>query len=286
MYVELGAGKGYLTLMLARATDAQRFVLTDVRTFQLKADRLLRRMRDRGDKRVELLRCRADLKDFCVPGAVRELSSAAMAASAVPAPNHVAADEAPNSVHDCEASMPSARLEVSNTDRQHEPAECEYVGLGKHLCGAATDFALRSLLQRAHSGSVAAGPDSSCRCSDAADAGSELAQASVCRKAQQRSHPAATFAGLCIAPCCHHACSWRAFVGKDTMRQLGFTARDFEMIAWMAGALQCSITALCKHAVLVRVLSVLMQSYVVWSCLVRHSCARRLPPLSCQYHDR
>ena len=38
-YIEFGAGKGYLTSMLADASDARHFVLLDVRSFRNKAER-------------------------------------------------------------------------------------------------------------------------------------------------------------------------------------------------------------------------------------------------------
>ena len=38
-YVEFGAGKGYLSSMLADASEARHIVLVDVRSFRMKADR-------------------------------------------------------------------------------------------------------------------------------------------------------------------------------------------------------------------------------------------------------
>lgn len=38
-YIEFGAGKGYLSSMLADASEAQQFVLLDMRSFRMKADR-------------------------------------------------------------------------------------------------------------------------------------------------------------------------------------------------------------------------------------------------------
>lgn len=39
VYIEFGAGKGYLSSMLADASDARQFVLLDMRGFRMKADR-------------------------------------------------------------------------------------------------------------------------------------------------------------------------------------------------------------------------------------------------------
>lgn len=38
-YVEFGAGKGYLSSMLADGSDAKHFVLLDNQVFRMKADR-------------------------------------------------------------------------------------------------------------------------------------------------------------------------------------------------------------------------------------------------------
>jgi Methyltransferase TRM13 len=43
------------------------------------------------------------------------------------------------------------------------------------------------------------------------------------------------FEGLCIAPCCHHRCTWEAYVGKDELMQLGLSQREIELAFWMAG---------------------------------------------------
>ncbi|CAB1116556.1 unnamed protein product [Ectocarpus sp. CCAP 1310/34] len=34
--------------------------------------------------------------------------------------------------------------------------------------------------------------------------------------------------GVAIATCCHHVCNWRDYVGRDFLMQQGFSARDFE----------------------------------------------------------
>lgn len=53
--------------------------------------------------------------------------------------------------------------------------------------------------------------------------------------------PGPAFRGLAIAPCCHHRCGWRAYVGKPWFRSHGFSDLDFELVSWMTG------WALCGH---------------------------------------
>ena len=197
-YLELGAGKGYLSLMMARATAARRFVLNDCRTFQLKADRLLRRLQAREDRHLAFVRLQADLKDFVVAGALHELDSA----------------------QNC--AQPSA-----------EWSSRTMIGVGKHLCGAVTDYALRSLLgscSRCSKHSQAAVPMSA---SSAASA-----QVPALQAGDPPVKPEAWLAGLSIAPCCHFRCSWQSYVGKRTILDMGFAPREFEMLCWVAGMQQ------------------------------------------------
>ncbi|KAL6778029.1 hypothetical protein ACKKBG_A16640 [Auxenochlorella protothecoides x Auxenochlorella symbiontica] len=64
-----------------------------------------------------------------------------------------------------------------------------WVGVAKHLCGAASDFALRAAVEQA---------PRRCR-------------------------------GLGLATCCHHRCSWRAYVGKEWFAERGFAPAEFEL---------------------------------------------------------
>ncbi|UPR01316.1 tRNA:m(4)X modification enzyme TRM13 [Chloropicon primus] len=74
--------------------------------------------------------------------------------------------------------------------------------VGKHLCGGATDMALQ-----------------------------------ICKTSRESSGVA--LQSLCIASCCHHKCTWRAFVAKEVFEDLGLTAQDFQLISWMTGWACC-----------------------------------------------
>lgn len=82
------------------------------------------------------------------------------------------------------------------------------VGIGKHLCGAATDFALRSIVSALHS--------------DVSGRGLGMR---VC--------------GLGVALCCHHRCSWEQLAGRDFLAELGFSAQDFHLISHMTSWAVC-----------------------------------------------
>lgn len=99
------------------------------------------------------------------------------------------------------------------------------VGVGKHLCGAATDFALRCMQAAAASGRV--------------DAQGVVAPSLLwCMLGQQEppcvalSHgpprplasPRVLSAGLAIATCCHHRCSWSQYCAQVGPCPCGFQA--------------------------------------------------------------
>ncbi|XP_050038336.1 tRNA:m(4)X modification enzyme TRM13 homolog isoform X1 [Dermacentor andersoni] len=87
------------------------------------------------------------------------------------------------------------------------------VGLCKHLCGEATDLALRCLMETTKQPS---------------DAGS---------KALLGVH------GVLMATCCHHRCYWDSFVGRPLLEAWGLGRQDFDLISAMAGWATCAAKA-------------------------------------------
>ncbi|EEC07148.1 tRNA guanosine-2'-O-methyltransferase trm13, putative, partial [Ixodes scapularis] len=87
--------------------------------------------------------------------------------------------------------------------------EGRLVGLCKHLCGEATDFAIRCLVETTG------------KTSDSGAATSALQ-------------------GLLMAVCCHHRCRWASFVGRPFLEQVGVSERDFELLTCLAGWATCA----------------------------------------------
>jgi hypothetical protein len=81
--------------------------------------------------------------------------------------------------------------------------------MAKHLCGAATDLALRSL-----NAFVAPSAD------DGAGGGAVLA---------------ARARGLAIATCCHHACNWRDYLGREWLAAQGVSPAEFDVMKIWSG---------------------------------------------------
>lgn len=76
------------------------------------------------------------------------------------------------------------------------------VGISKHLCGAATDLAIRCMTQTLNN-----------TCSD--------------------------LVGILIALCCHHRCDWSPYVGKDFLLEQGFTEDDFPLLSSITSWYTC-----------------------------------------------
>ncbi|KAL4421463.1 hypothetical protein ABPG75_010754 [Micractinium tetrahymenae] len=122
-----------------------------------------------------------------------------------------------------------------------------WVAFGKHLCGAATDFTLRSCareLQRQQGQQQLQGEQLQ---QQGKKQDEQLQQPQEQQQQQQvgggavAEAPGGGVRGLAIATCCHHRCCWQHFVGQHEMEELGFSPQEFEVIAWMTG------WALCAH---------------------------------------
>lgn len=87
------------------------------------------------------------------------------------------------------------------------------VAVGKHLCGGATDLAVRCVtntLTTDDSIETARGNEPACK--------------------RSKPNTSSLFAGLTIALCCHHRCTWETYVGKSFMKTCGFSSRDFTLM--------------------------------------------------------
>ncbi|XP_020284702.1 tRNA:m(4)X modification enzyme TRM13 homolog [Pseudomyrmex gracilis] len=77
------------------------------------------------------------------------------------------------------------------------------VGIAKHLCGAATDLAIRCLAR-----SIS-------------------------------SEPKVDIRGLVLAFCCHHKCDYSSYVGRDYLQQCGFTTDEFPVLCSISSWTTC-----------------------------------------------
>ena len=194
-YVELGAGKAGLSQALSEAQPRATYVLVDWAKPQNSADSS---MRDRG---VRIVRYKLDLRHFWMRG-VPELWPSPPPPPP-PQPSQPPAAEAPLAQHytpDAQHSAPELppldAAAVATVTAEAEAPVCAVVGIAKHLCGCATDFALHSIVSAA---TVSA-----------------------------REIPA--LSGVVIATCCHHKCSWGTYCNRPFFEELGIFAEDFQLL--------------------------------------------------------
>lgn len=100
-------------------------------------------------------------------------------------------------------------LNLRNVDCIKEQPQ-KVVGISKHLCGAATDLALRCMLETLTSGE---------------------------KDKTSKSVPL----GLVMAQCCHHCCMWKSYVGKEFMEKIGFSERNFQLMCCIASWATCGL---------------------------------------------
>ncbi|CAL8310185.1 unnamed protein product [Lota lota] len=112
------------------------------------------------------------------------------------------------------------------------------VGVGKHLCGSATDLALRCLFERVSSGDGPPSPPGL----HPAPPSHEPAPPGL-HPAPPGLHPAPPsrmdVCGVAIALCCHHRCEWRPYVGKQFFRENGLGASEFAAFQRMSSWATC-----------------------------------------------
>ena len=192
-FLELGAGRGGLSLTLARIVPRPALVLVDRASARSGADTTLRR--DAGDTAPLFTRVRVDLADVSLRG-VPQLFGAA----------HTGVSSASARCLPVQAPQEGAASVPENGRR--------VVAMGKHLCGAATDLALRALVSAFTSlnPGVIAGDGSSSPEPPPRPAGSNV-----------------VLTAISIATCCHHSCEWTAYVGKFWWREVfKATPAEFE----------------------------------------------------------
>lgn len=93
------------------------------------------------------------------------------------------------------------------------------VAVGKHLCGCATDLALRCLMNGLEPG-----------VSDLEDIEEPPA-----KKNKEDERLRIKLGGLTVALCCHHRCNWKSYVGKNFFNECGLTASDFHLMCKLSG---------------------------------------------------
>uniref|UniRef100_A0A671TZB6 tRNA:m(4)X modification enzyme TRM13 n=1 Tax=Sparus aurata TaxID=8175 RepID=A0A671TZB6_SPAAU len=116
------------------------------------------------------------------------------------------------------------------------------VGVGKHLCGAATDLALRCLMETPGLRQETGPPRKRLKTSEPAGPESVVPAAlpGPVPNPDPGLHPGPV-QGLAVALCCHHRCEWRHYVGQKFFLQRGLGAEEFSAFCRMSSWATCGL---------------------------------------------
>ena len=130
------------------------------------------------------------------------------------------------------AQLWQAPTEPPTSTEQLQPAEppakppTTRLAIAKHLCGCATDFALRSIVDAAKAASSTAGGDTAESEAAGGGGGGESGTDEAARDALMRA--------IAIATCCHHRCTWDAYVSRPFMQRHGIDRDDFALLTLLS----------------------------------------------------
>ncbi|NWX20961.1 TRM13 enzyme, partial [Aegotheles bennettii] len=119
-----------------------------------------------------------------------------------------------------------------------EQKKLPVVGIGKHLCGTATDLALRCLVE------------SYTACCDVENeepapkrSRNDKTEVASNNSAENKSNKedCKPVAGIVVALCCHHKCDWTHYVGKEFFKSVGLGPVEFHYFQRMSSWATCGM---------------------------------------------
>ncbi|KAM7161749.1 tRNA:m(4)X modification enzyme TRM13 homolog isoform 1-T1 [Macrochelys suwanniensis] len=120
------------------------------------------------------------------------------------------------------------------------------VGIGKHLCGAATDLALRCLVESYATQYDERNEESSPKRFKSDKTDTAFNNSTDERSGKNVSENWKPVAGIVIALCCHHRCQWKHYVGREFFITVGLGPVEFNyfqrMTSWATCGMRETIT--------------------------------------------
>uniref|UniRef100_A0A8B9IG30 tRNA:m(4)X modification enzyme TRM13 n=1 Tax=Anser cygnoides TaxID=8845 RepID=A0A8B9IG30_ANSCY len=115
------------------------------------------------------------------------------------------------------------------------------VGIGKHLCGAATDLALRCLVESY--ATCCEGENEEPAAKRPKNDKTEVAAKSSADSAdnERNKDDFKPVAGIVIALCCHHKCDWTHYVGREFFKSVGLGPVEFHYFQRMSSWATCGM---------------------------------------------
>ncbi|NXV80951.1 TRM13 enzyme, partial [Atlantisia rogersi] len=119
-----------------------------------------------------------------------------------------------------------------------EKKKLPVVGIGKHLCGAATDLALRCLVENY----------TTCCDGENEEPAPKRSRTDKAEVASNNSTDNGSMeddckpvAGIVIALCCHHKCDWTHYVGREFFKSVGLGPVEFNYFQRMSSWATCGM---------------------------------------------
>ncbi|XP_071421845.1 tRNA:m(4)X modification enzyme TRM13 homolog [Pithys albifrons albifrons] len=119
-----------------------------------------------------------------------------------------------------------------------EKTKLPVVGIGKHLCGAATDLALRCLVESYTTCCDGGNEEPAAKRSRTPVTGAAPDTAADHGKNTEDPKPVA---GIVIALCCHHKCDWTHYVGREFFKSVGLGPVEFHYFQRMSSWATCGM---------------------------------------------
>ncbi|NXU49192.1 TRM13 enzyme, partial [Turnix velox] len=126
-----------------------------------------------------------------------------------------------------------------------EKKKLPVVGIGKHLCGAATDLALRCLVESYSTSCDGENEEPAtkrCRTDK-----TEVASDSFADNKSNKDY-CRPVAGIVIALCCHHKCDWTHYVGREFFKAVGLGPLEFHYFQRMSSWATCGMSETSTRA--------------------------------------
>jgi hypothetical protein len=212
VFVELGAGKGLLGLAVSCIKPLSTLVLVERSGMRGKVDKELR------GNNCHFYRARMDIRHCYIPKLPGVINPGVINASPVEGIALGEDDTAAGVVStdlinpDPDTGVVSTDLVVENKmndikiDNQvSQMGMKKVIIMAKHLCGVATDLALRSL------------------------------ETFIDHDKDSNNILDSKVKGVSIATCCHHACVWRDYTGANWLLTRGFTSAEFDIMKLWSG---------------------------------------------------
>ncbi|XP_072723846.1 tRNA:m(4)X modification enzyme TRM13 homolog isoform X1 [Ciconia boyciana] len=119
-----------------------------------------------------------------------------------------------------------------------EEKKLPVVGIGKHLCGAATDLALRCLAESYTT--CCDGENEEPAPKRSRNHKTELASNNSADNESNKGD-CKPVAGIVIALCCHHKCDWTHYVGREFFKSVGLGPVEFNYFQRMSSWATCGM---------------------------------------------